>query len=295
MKWGKLKRVRRSAGRTAKKANLSKSLTVYRFNLTKEKLAALTRAERRLLLLLGHAANEINVLSKLILMSGQSQPATKMEDYVIAGQTLILMRLLMGKLHEAWELFTKRFQKDRELSRQYLRLLEPEATAALQNLKQHFGKGSTLTQVRKNFAFHYADEGDLIETSFQDLPTSDIWDFYVSNIVANTFYYASELVVTNGVLALANVDGDNDEQRRHLRDQARFHRVCDLVIKVSDQLTVLFRGCIIAILQTNFGNEIKRKSIKLTGVPRLTTVTIPFFVDEREFLKRAATTSSVIK
>jgi hypothetical protein len=114
----------------------------------------------------------------------------------------------------------------------------------------------------------------------------------VNSRLANTFYYASELVVTNGVLALANVDRDTDEQRLDLRDQARLNQVCSQVIKVSDHLTLLFRGCIIAILQANFDNEIERKSIKLTGVPRLTTVTIPFFVDEREFLKRAATTSS---
>jgi hypothetical protein len=196
------------------------------------------------------------------------------------------MRVLIGKLHEAWELFTKRFQKNRELSHKYLPLLDPEATTALQNLKQHFGRESTLTRIRKNFAFHYADEDNLIEPSFRDLSPTEAWDFYVSNIVANTFYYASELVVTNGILALANVDSDNDDQRRHLRDQARFHRVCDLVIKVSDQLTVLFRGCIIAILQTNFSNELKRERIKLTEVPRLSTITIPFFVDECEFLKR---------
>ena len=36
--------------------------------LTKSKLAALPQAERSLLVLLGHASNEINVLSKLILM-----------------------------------------------------------------------------------------------------------------------------------------------------------------------------------------------------------------------------------
>ena len=37
-------------------------------HLTKKKLAAMPQAERELPLLLGHAANEMNVLSKLILM-----------------------------------------------------------------------------------------------------------------------------------------------------------------------------------------------------------------------------------
>jgi hypothetical protein len=70
----------------------------------------LALAERRLLLLLGHASNEINVLSKLILMAGQGRPTIQMVDYVGAGQALIVMRLLIGKLHEACELFKVRFK-----------------------------------------------------------------------------------------------------------------------------------------------------------------------------------------
>ena len=41
-------------------------IEVYEVNLTKEKLAAMPANERRLLLLLGHAANEINADQKLI-------------------------------------------------------------------------------------------------------------------------------------------------------------------------------------------------------------------------------------
>jgi len=42
-------------------------MELYRVTLTKGSLAALPPAERSLLLLLGHASNEINVLMKLIL------------------------------------------------------------------------------------------------------------------------------------------------------------------------------------------------------------------------------------
>jgi len=39
----------------------------------------------------------------------------------------------------------------------YIPLLDPEGTAALNNLKRHFG-GSPLTQIRKKVAFHYSDD-----------------------------------------------------------------------------------------------------------------------------------------
>jgi hypothetical protein len=61
---------------------------IHRVNLTKAKLAAMPHAERSLLLLLGHASNEINVLSKLILMARKDEPEIKLIDHVEAGQGL---------------------------------------------------------------------------------------------------------------------------------------------------------------------------------------------------------------
>src|SRR5260221_9485069 len=78
------------------------SLTeIHRVNLTKSKLTAMPQAERSLLLLLGHANNEINVLSKLILMARKDKPEIKLIDHVEAGQVFIILRVLIGKLHEA--------------------------------------------------------------------------------------------------------------------------------------------------------------------------------------------------
>ena len=70
-------------------------------HLTKRKLAAMPEAERSLLLLLGHASNEINVMSKLILMIRKDGPTTDLIDHVESGQALIFVRVLIGKLHEA--------------------------------------------------------------------------------------------------------------------------------------------------------------------------------------------------
>lgn len=82
---------------------------IHRVNLTKAKLASMPQAERSLLLLLDHANNEINVLSKLILMARKDEPEIKLIDHVETGQVFIIMRVLIGKLHEAWLLFIRRF------------------------------------------------------------------------------------------------------------------------------------------------------------------------------------------
>jgi len=81
-------------------------MELHRVILTKRNLDALPQAERSLLLLLGHASNEINVLSKLILMVTRKDEApSQIANNVEAGQACVLLRVLVGQLHEAWELF----------------------------------------------------------------------------------------------------------------------------------------------------------------------------------------------
>ena len=69
------------------------------------------QAERALLLLLGHADNEINVFSKLLLMTPKHDPPVDLMNHVEAGQIFILLRVLIGKLHEAWELFKTSYRR----------------------------------------------------------------------------------------------------------------------------------------------------------------------------------------
>jgi hypothetical protein len=117
-------------------------MEIYRAVLTKVKLAAMPETERVLLLLLAHASNEINVLTKLILMTRKDDPPSPIVGHVEAGQIFILMRLLIGKLHEAWELFKNRVQSDRAIATTYIPRLRPEAATALQALNRHFGRGT---------------------------------------------------------------------------------------------------------------------------------------------------------
>ena len=60
-----------------------------------------------------------------------------------------------------------------KISAKYLPKLHTEATIALDGLKKHFGKQSPLTLIRNRFSFHYYDEKDLVEQSFQDIPADD--------------------------------------------------------------------------------------------------------------------------
>jgi hypothetical protein len=190
--------------------------------LTKRKLAALPEAERSLLVLLGHASNEINVLSKLILMVRKDAPPSQTAEKVEAGQACVLLRVLVGQLHEAWELFRKRVQANRPLHDKYVPLLDAHGAAALQNLNRHFGGESPLTKIRNNVAFHYADDNNLTEKSFRSVTDTEPLELYLTTQVGNSFYYASELIVMSTALRMAVSGASND-------DATAFAELCDIV------------------------------------------------------------------
>lgn len=256
---------------------------IYRLDLTKRKLAALPPTERRLLLLLGHASNEINVLQKLTVMSRQAQQKNKTVDYVQAWQTAFLMRLLIGKVHEAWELFELRFQANRLAASKYLPLLGATGTSSLDFLKQHFGTGSPLTRIRNRFSSHYKDKDDMIDANFNRLSDEEPLPYYLSETAGNTFYGASELVIANGIVELAkrapgakaligagNIDQSSED-------------LYLLTLRVSGQIIALFGQCIGAIVVTNLGKEGTLTPVELGKPRKLSEIDLPYFVDESEY------------
>jgi hypothetical protein len=168
------------------------AIQIHRVVFLKKQLADMPKDERVLLLLMGHATNEINVLSKFILMMRKDDPPTQVKDFSEGGQIFIVMRLLIGKLHEAWELFRARAQSNKDISDKYVKELDEEGTKALKALNDYFGKRNAVTEIRNKVAFHYKDKNNLIEENFQRLPDTEPWEFYLSKTHGNTFYYASE-------------------------------------------------------------------------------------------------------
>jgi hypothetical protein len=256
---------------------------------TKKKLAEIPEAERSLLLLLGHASNEINVFSKLILMARKDDPGIKLIDHVETGQVFILMRVLIGKLHEAWLLFNRRFQANRPLAEKYEPKLPPTATDALKALNKHFGAGSRLTAIRSGVSFHYADNDNLAEATFQRLSGTEPWDFYLARTVGNTFYYASELVIQGSVISLAMGKPKGGAAMTDLiLDTHAFVELCDNVIVVSGHITELFGEVISLIVANSIGGDVEMTTVEIPDGPKMSTFCLPYFFDENDSFPRPA-------
>lgn len=256
------------------------AIEIHRIIFKKKQLADMPKAERSLLLLMGHATNELNVLSKFILMMRKDDPPTQVEDFAEGGQIFIVMRILIGKLHEAWELFKARAQSDKDISEKYVTKLEPEAADALKSLNGYFSKKNAVTEIRNKVAFHYKDKDELIEENFQRLPDTEPWEFYLSKTHGNTFYYASEMVATGTALSIAGKI-DDAEQASLGGDIKAFSELSSDVLEVSKNITTLF-SWLISDIVTAHVTEPNVKIEKFEDGPKLSEFTLPYFFDEDE-------------
>jgi hypothetical protein len=253
-------------------------MDVHLVKLDRAKLAALPENERVLLLLLAHASNELNVLTKLILMLRKDDPPSLIIDHVEAGQTFIFMRLLIGKLHEAWELFRARVQSDRAISTTFLPKLGPDATNALTALKKHFGQGSALTAIRNKVSFHYSDKENLTEANFQQLAASEPLQFYLTPTAGNSFYHAGELVVQLSAINLVKASPAGPQDTNSAEARA-LSALCAEIIEVSRDMTELF-GELIALISEDVVDSVSTET--LPDGPKLSTFSLPYFFDEND-------------
>jgi hypothetical protein len=255
-------------------------MEVYCAKLSRAKLAAMPEAERVLLLLLAHASNEMNVLTKLILMMRKDDPPSPILDHVEAGQTFILMRLLIGKLHEAWELCKNRVHSNRSIATTYIPRLRPEAAAALGALNRHFGAGSALSAIRNKISFHYSDKENLTEGNFQQLAQSEPLQFYLTRTVGNSFYHAAELIAQLGAINLMKAPPADANDSASAEARA-FAALCDEIIQVSRHIAELF-GELIGILGESAVSEVVTEQVP--DGPKLSTFSLPYFFDENDRL-----------
>src|SRR5262249_12057727 len=103
------------------------------------------------------------------------------------------------------------------------------SAAGSDNLNKHFG-GSPLTQIPNKVAFHYADDDNLTEQSFQAVGDTEPLELYLTKQVGNSFYDASELIVMSTAIRMAMPGGDAE---------AAFSELYDIVIEVSRNITDL--------------------------------------------------------
>jgi hypothetical protein len=244
-------------------------IEVFRVPIPKSRLREIPANERNLLLLASHAVNQISVLRKILVFSVNYESDREIENTLSAGQSQTILRLLVGALAEAWEM-VRRSENQKLIGTDYINIMDADGVARYDDLKKHFGESNLLHKLRNTIAYHHPSPEEM-EAAFEDVPEDEDWAWYPSITINNSFYLASDMVISPGIL---RATGERDTAKA-------FGKIMHEVTKVSNIMPEFFMFLMRAIVTRHLGAEILSPTpgtgTKIVNAPNLKEVVIPFF------------------
>jgi hypothetical protein len=243
-------------------------IKLHRIQLTRAQLDRVPSMERRLLILVAHAANEINTLSKLFHFAASSA-SDGIAGHAERAQALVLGRVLTGKIYEFWKLLQASYFGT-QLARDYQSLLDDESRGALDSLKRYFGRDNLIAIVRNKFAFHYS--ADQVDAGYAALVEGDPLEVYLAQHNGNTLFTFAETIAGRALLEGIHA-GDPDAAFGAL-----IRETSDAVGFITEVAGGIMDVCIQRNLQKTL-YELGAQVIEVDGVPDSQGVSIPFFIE----------------
>lgn len=248
-------------------------MRIYRTKVSKMALDNMLENEGSFYILLGHFANEINVLNKLFFYSENHDSSQEWITRAQTTQAQVIAKTLVGKLWEGWQLLNKAYYATK-LSKKYDSLLPDNSKQALQQLNRYFSKENLINTVRNNFCFHYPTV-DEVASILDSICGDEEWDVYLARTNANALYYASEAVINRAFL-------EKIQPGNHQKALDRIAKETHFVVK---NFLVFINGCMQLIAERYLLNEqgsLEREPIDMDYLPSIKDIVIPYFTDDSE-------------
>jgi fructose-specific component phosphotransferase system IIB-like protein len=180
---------------------------------------------------------------------------------------------LVVEQQEAWRLVEDRFLK-RPLGREYMPLLDRPAADALERLKKRFGKGSGLSTIRNNYAFHHPGIDDIdaaFEKAAAEVNSEEAdWAVYFNKALLNTSFFVSDYVFVHGMADALSEPDVNEAHRKLMGEMA----------PVANDLSEFEFGFAATIFKRHVGSELIMKIVaKVDDAPDIDDIRYPFFVE----------------
>ena len=242
---------------------------LHRINLTKQQLDRIPEVERRLFILIAHAGNELNALSKLFHFAASSASEEGLSGQAENAQALVLARTLAGKIYEFWQLLQTSFF-GASLSKEYEPRFDVEAVTALTALKRYFGRDNLIAVVRNKFAFHYSP--NQIDAGYKAVIDGDPLQIYLGKERANTLYAFADTISGRAMLEAIH-PGDH---------RAAFEALIDQTTAAVGNIDTVIGALMIVCCQKYIGDSLYALGadiVEIEGVPESQKVAIPYFIE----------------
>ena len=161
-----------------------------------------------------------------------------------------------------------------KLGKEYEPLLDREARAALDGLKDYFRKKNEIALLRNGFSFHHPNMSEL-EAGFRNAANSkdvseDEWAIYLTHGLMNCFFFMSDMVIAHSMTEALGFKDVNEAHRTLLPKLA----------PVANQLSEFMYGFSAAIFRKYVGDEMDLTIVaKFEDPPHIADVKLPFFIE----------------
>jgi hypothetical protein len=172
---------------------------VLKLTLTKADLDKIPPDERQLYLMGGLVLNDINTLSKLVIIAMRTPQADEMERWGAMTQSFLLVKLFAGRLFEGHELIKNIFL-GKKMRQKYIDELSQKAQLGLTELNRYFGRKNSVEIVRNTFAFHMG-AGE-IASEYESLPPDvPLVDVLCGDYLGFNLFYGAEMLAFGAISA----------------------------------------------------------------------------------------------
>ncbi len=246
-------------------------MKVSRVVVPNDKFLRMPEAERVLLVQLGHLCNELSFFSKLLLFASDLN-AQGVERHAMVTQSMIIARIFIGKIFEAWRMIERDFFGSR-LSKDLGLALSQDGKEGLSKLKLYFGQSNLISTIRNTYSFHY--RADNIEATLRALPTNKSLEMFLGENYSNTLYYFCEEIVSTAMLSAAS----------ETEPQKAMDRIIGELVKVSGYLIDFTGHTMAAIFELHLGKSwenFETEDIEVDTPSSLDRIKIPFFIHYSE-------------
>jgi hypothetical protein len=244
-------------------------MIIHKVAITKQQLSLFPEKERVLFIQIGHLANELTTLTKLLIYAHTDSSIDAVRK-AYTMQASVIARICIGKVFEGWRLLeTNLFASS--LSQKYEAKLSTEGSESLQKLKRYFGKKNLISEIRNRFSFHNPSFED-VRGLLVSIPEEAELHMYLGTQQANSNYYLSEEIISRAMLNYVESDSLHEAMDRMHKELS----------EVSGWLVEFCGHCMVALSEEYWGQskqDLSVEEINVESQGNIREFTIPFFVE----------------
>jgi hypothetical protein len=235
------------------------------FKISREQFNRIPEVEQIFILQICTLLNEINILQKLALFStNKKSEISEFENKAQNAQAFFVFTILAGKLWEGWQMVNKEFFS-KGLRQEYFDALPDEGREALNFLGKYFSEQNIICKIRNQFAFHYGSEEIKKELKAN---TDENFELILSEFSGNCLFYFANTIVGSAIISEADQD-----------TQVAMNKVIGDILKISKKLQIFLNNAMVVAME-KYKIDKNYTTFKLSDVPKLDAVQVPFFVSK---------------